>query len=433
MFSFSIVTFGCKVNYAESEVLEKDIISLGLKNVDILQQPDLVLINSCSVTNSADNECLKTIRRIIKNNSSVKIIISGCFAKFHKDLVDGENIIAVFDNNEKYQIVSFIKDLLLGKDFLSVFSCDKYKFHHAFSLTGRTRRFLKVQDGCNYWCSYCIIPQTRGLSRSDSIESIINDVRAIRDAGSKEIVLTGINIGDVGLINNKREYTFNDLLRAIEKEPSVPRIRISSLEPNFIDDEFLEIFKSSKKIVQHLHIPLQSGNDGVLHLMRRRYDTAFYRDKIMRIKSITPLCCIGVDVIVGFPGETEQAFEDTYIFLRDLPVSYLHVFPFSARVNTVAASMEGQVAEKVKHQRVKKLRVLSDEKKRVFYQENIGTVVEVLFEEEKKGEKMYGYSGNYIRVEAPYDATLVKKIVCVKVEEITHACLAHGFNMGVIA
>ena len=433
MFSFSIVTFGCKVNYAESEVLKKDIMSLGLKDVALSQRPDLVLINSCSVTNSADNECLKTIRRIIKNNPTVKIIISGCFAKFHKDLVDSEHIIAVFDNHEKQQVLHFLKDLLSGKELLHSTSCDKYQFYHAYSFMCRARAFLKIQDGCNYWCSYCIIPQTRGCSRSDSIESIINDVREIRDAGSKEIVLTGINIGDVGLINNKREYTFNDLLKAIDKESSVPRIRISSLEPNFINDEFLEIFKSSKNIVKHLHIPLQSGNDGILRLMRRRYDTAFYRDKIMRIKSISPLCCIGVDVIVGFPGETEQAFDDTYRFLQELPVAYLHVFPFSVRVNTVAASMEGQVPERLKYQRVKKLRMLSDEKKGVFYKENIGTVVEVLFEEEKKCEKMYGYSGNYLRIEAPYDATLVKNIVSVKVEEITNECLAHVANISILA
>lgn len=418
MSTFDIITFGCKVNFAESSDISNKLLSQGFEKINISKNPEFVIINSCSVTNNADLECLKTIRNLIKKNNEVKIIITGCLAKFDNPLFDKKNIIGVFDNNKKNKIVDFLVNFS-NKEILN--SCsqeiDKFNFQHAYSLNDRTRSFLKIQDGCNYWCSYCIIPQCRGCGRSDSIDSIISDAIKIRDSGVKEIVLTGINVGDCGLINNKREYTFYDLLCELDKITNIPRIRISSIEPNLLTEEIIELVKISNNFVEHFHIPLQSGDDEILKIMRRRYNTTFYKNKILQIKSLMPYACIGIDVIVGFPGETEEKFMNTYTFLNDLPFSYLHVFPFSERNNTLAVELKNKIPQKEKNRRVQILRELSNKKKQEFYKANVGRIVDVLFEgNEKKGE-MYGYSDNYLRISATYNEKLINKIIKVKVKE----------------
>ena len=420
MSTFDIITFGCKVNFAESSDISNKLLSQGFEKINISKNPEFVIINSCSVTNNADLECLKTIRNLIKKNNEVKIIITGCLAKFDNPLFDKKNIIGVFDNNKKNKIVDFLINFS-NKEILNSCHCsqeiDKFKFQHAYSLNDRTRSFLKIQDGCNYWCSYCIIPQCRGCSRSDSIDSIISDAIKIRDSGVKEIVLTGINVGDCGLINNKREYTFYDLLCELDKITNIPRIRISSIEPNLLTEEIIELVKTSNNFVEHFHIPLQSGDDEILKIMRRRYNTTFYKNKILQIKSLMPYACIGIDVIVGFPGETEEKFMNTYTFLNDLPFSYLHVFPFSERNNTLAVELKNKITQKEKNRRVQILRELSNKKKQEFYKANVGRIVEVLFEGNEKNGKMYGYSDNYLRISAAYNEKLINKIIKVKVKE----------------
>lgn len=410
MNTFSIITFGCKVNYAESSKISNELIKNNFLLVNIKDKPDFVIINSCSVTNSADIECIKTIKSIIKENVNVKIIITGCATR-DNDIKNIKNIIAIFNNNEKNKIVDYILNKNKEED-------NSNDFYHAYSLNARTRSFLKIQDGCNYWCSYCVIPQTRGISRSDSIESIISDVIKIRDNGYKEIVLTGINIGDYGLINNKRKYTFYELLLAIDKIEHVPRVRISSIEPNLLTSDIINLVKTSKTFVEHFHIPLQSGNDEILKAMRRRYDTNLYKNKILEVKNLMPYCCIGVDVIVGFPGETEEKFFDTYNFLKNLPISYLHVFPFSERENTLAIKLKDKIPANIKKQRVNILRQLSNEKKYIFYKENIGNTVEVLFESKNKNGKIYGYSGNYIRISIDYNKNIENKLINTKIKNI---------------
>lgn len=421
MSTFDIVTFGCKVNFAESSTISNKLLSHGFIKADIQQNPEFIIINSCSVTNNADLECLKTIRNLIRKNNNVKIIITGCLAKTKNPLFDTKNIIGIFDNQKKNEIVDFLVNFS-NKGGDNIYSCckeiDKFNFQHAYSLNDRTRSFLKIQDGCNYWCSYCIIPQCRGCSRSDSLDSITSDVIKIRDSGVKEIVLTGINVGDCGLINNKREYTFYELLCNLDKIKNVPRIRISSIEPNLLTQEIIELVKTSHNFVEHFHIPLQSGDDEILKAMRRRYDTAFYKNKILQIKALMPYSCIGIDVIVGFPGETEENFMNTYTFLNDLPFSYLHVFPFSERNNTLAVELKNKISQKEKNRRVQILRDLSNKKRKAFYKANIGRIVEVLFEENEKNGKIYGYSDNYLRLSADYNKQMVNKILKVKVKNL---------------
>lgn len=420
MSTFDIITFGCKVNFAESSDISNKLLSQGFEKIEISKNPEFVIINSCSVTNNADLECLKTIRNLIKKNNEVKIIITGCLAKFYNPLFDKKNIIGVFDNNKKNKIVDCLVNFS-NKEILNSCPCsqeiDKFNFQHAYSLNDRTRSFLKIQDGCNYWCSYCIIPQCRGYSRSDSIDSIISDAIKIRNSGVKEIVLTGINVGDCGLINNKREYTFYDLLCELDKITNIPRIRISSIEPNLLTEEIIELVKTSNNFVEHFHIPLQSGDDEILKIMRRKYNTTFYKNKILQIKSLMPYACIGIDVIVGFPGETEEKFMNTYTFLNDLPFSYLHVFPFSERNNTLAVELKNKIPQKEKNRRVQILRELSNKKKQEFYKANVGRIVDVLFEENEKNGEMYGYSDNYLRISAAYNEKLINKIIKVKVKE----------------
>lgn len=416
MSRIAFITFGCKVNYAETITLKKKL-EVYNKIVNVDDHPEFVIINSCSVTNNADKENLQTIRRIYKNNNDIKFIITGCQAQLHSALLSSlPNVIGIFGSQDKEKIVDFIKNYSSGEKKVEVTDLrTNFVFHHAYALGDRTRCFLKIQDGCNYHCSYCATCLARGNSRSDTIESIVDDVKKIQQQGVKEIVLTGINIGDVGLINNKRVYNLYDLLKKILEVEDVPRLRISSIEVNLLTEEIINLAKENPRLVNHFHIPLQSGNNEILKSMRRRYTREEYARKILYLNEKLENCCIGCDVIVGYPGETEQYFKDTYDLLHDLPLTYFHVFPFSKREGTLAATYE-DVDFNIKKERVKILRDLSKQKKEAFYKKNVGNVVEVLFEHTKdKFGNMIGFSNNYIRVVHDYNEDFVNKLVKVEI------------------
>ena len=418
MSKIAFITFGCKVNYAETITLKK---KLEQENeiVSIDEKPEIIIINSCTVTNNADKENLQTIRKIYKNNNNVKFIITGCQAQLHSKLLSSlPNVIGVLGNQDKDKIVYFIKNYSAEKKVEVSDLRTNFEFHHAYALGDRTRCFLKIQDGCNYHCSYCATCLARGNSRSDTIDSIVEDVKTVQQQGVKEIVLTGINIGDVGLINNKRVYNFYDLLKSILAIEDVPRVRVSSIEVNLLTEEIISLAKENSRLVNHFHIPLQSGSDEILKSMRRRYSRDEYFKKILFLNEKLDDCCIGCDVIVGYPGETESNFNDTYELLRDLPFAYFHVFPFSKREGTLAATYE-DVAWEIKKERVRILRDLSRRKKDAFYKKNIGKVVEVLFEHTKdKHGDMIGFSNNYIRVVHDFDEKYVNQLVKMKITDV---------------
>ncbi|MDR2402095.1 MAG: tRNA (N(6)-L-threonylcarbamoyladenosine(37)-C(2))-methylthiotransferase MtaB [Cytophagales bacterium] len=420
----SFVTFGCKVNYAETIMLKKKLEGKN-ETVDINENPEIVIINSCSVTDNAARESLQTIKKISKNNPNIKLIITGCQSQLQSEIFSSlPNVIGIFGNQDKEKIFDFINNFSPDEKKIEVSNLrTDFKFHHAYALGDRTRCFLKIQDGCNYHCSYCATCFARGNSRSDTIESIVEDVKFIQKQGTKEIVLTGINIGDVGLINNKRVYNLYDLLKNILEIEDVPRLRISSIEMNLLTKEIIALAQKNSRLVNHFHIPLQSGNNEILKSMRRRYTREDYRDKILFLDKNVGNCCLGCDVIVGYPGETDEKFEDTYNLLQELPMTYFHVFPFSKREGTLAATYS-DVDWKEKRKRVNILRTLSRQKKENFYRKNIGRVVEVLFEcTADKNGNMIGFSNNYIRVVHDYDVHLGNRLVKV---EITDADLENG-------
>lgn len=415
MIRVSIITFGCKVNCAESSFIGDKLTQQGCIIVDVNNCPDYIIVNTCTVTNNADNECARKIRSLHEQHPNAGLVVTGCFAQLAHDKISTfPGVVAVFGSQHKNDIVNFITQQQKGDTPVSNLIGD-WTYHGAYSTGGHTRSFLKIQDGCNYYCSYCAIPYARGHSRSPHIDDTIENVRKIIKLNIKEIVLTGINIGDVGLVNNQREYNFYELLSRLVDIDGCPRIRISSIEPNLLTSEILSLMKSNNLITPHIHIPLQSGDDTILKSMRRRYDITFYKEKIYEIKSYLPNCCIGCDVIVGYPGEDERLFNNTYDFLSSLPVSYLHVFPYSQRNNTPASVMSNQINSTIKKQRVNILRKLSEEKRLEYHKSNIGNVVNVLFEVTNKHGDMLGYSENYIRVAHPFDDNLINKIVPVKI------------------
>lgn len=419
MYKISFLTFGCKVNYAETITLKKKI-EIDNQVVEIDEDPDIVIINSCTVTNNADKENLQIIRRISKNNPNIKLIVTGCQAQLHPNILSAfPNVVGVFGSQDKDKIVDFIKNLSIEEKKVEVSNLrTNFTFNHSYAIGDRTRCFLKIQDGCNYHCSYCATCLARGNSRSDTIESIVNDVNFVKEQGVKEIVLTGINIGDVGLINNKRVYYFADLLKELLAIEDVPRLRISSIEMNLLTDDIIELSKQNSRLVNHFHIPLQSGNNDILKSMRRRYTREDYRARILSLNQKIENCCLGCDVIVGYPGETEDNFADTYELLKELPMTYFHVFPFSRRDGTLAAEYEDMDFE-IKKKRVSILRDLSKKKKDEFYRKNIGNTVEVLFEHTKdKHGNMIGFSNNYIRVVHEFDENLVNKLIKVKITDV---------------
>ncbi|WP_114749067.1 tRNA (N(6)-L-threonylcarbamoyladenosine(37)-C(2))-methylthiotransferase MtaB [Pleomorphovibrio marinus] len=406
-------TLGCKLNFSETSTISRMFQQKGYSKVDFSEQPDIFIINTCSVTDNADKKCKKIVKEAKKISPNSFVAIIGCYAQLKpKEISTIKGVDAVLGAAEKFQLVDLLDGFAKEQEtkILASEIKEANTFHSAFSMGDRTRTFLKVQDGCNYGCSFCTIPLARGKSRSDSILNIINAAKEIASSGVKEVVITGVNIGDFGIQEGKRKERFADLVKDLDEVEGIDRFRISSIEPNLLSNEIISFVAGSKRFVPHFHIPLQSGSDKLLAAMDRRYKKDLYKNRVETIKSLMPFCCIGVDVIVGFPGETDELFMETYKFLNELPVSYLHVFTYSERANTRAIEMDGVVPMKKRNERSKMLRILSEKKKRKFYEENIGRDVEVLFEEDISEGKMHGFTENYIRVSAKYDPMLINEV-----------------------
>ena len=418
-------TLGCKLNFAETSTIARQLIGAGYEKVDFDSPAQVYVINTCSVTDNADKECKFHVKRAVKANPEGLVVVLGCYAQLKPEEISAiEGVDLVLGAKEKFNLLNFLDDLRKAEASAQVHSCeieDADFFIGSYSIGDRTRAFLKVQDGCDYKCTYCTIPMARGISRSDTIENIVKNAKEIAGQNIKEIVLTGVNIGDYGkgeFGNKKHEHTFLDLVKELNKVEGIERIRISSIEPNLLKDETIELVAESQNFVPHFHIPLQSGSDEILKKMKRRYLTTLYTNRVKKIREMLPDACIGVDVIVGFPGETEEKFLETYKFLSELPISYLHVFTYSERDNTEAVKMEGVVPISERKKRNKMLRILSEKKKMAFYQSQIGKTLPVLWEHEEKNGMMFGFTDNYVRVQKPYDPASINRVEKVKLEKI---------------
>jgi threonylcarbamoyladenosine tRNA methylthiotransferase MtaB len=405
----SFHTLGCKLNFSETATIARQFKGEGFQVVDFDQPADVCVINTCSVTEEADKKCRKAIKQAHKLNPNAYVIVVGCYAQLKPEAIAAiPGVNAVLGAAEKFRIFELLEDF--NPEFQStVHRCEinaTQDFVASFSVEDRTRAFLKVQDGCDYKCSFCTIPLARGQSRSDSPKNIIQNAQSLVDANVQEIVLTGVNIGDYGF----EDTDFFGLIQQLDSSVPIPRIRISSIEPNLLSDAIIDFVAQSERFMPHFHVPLQSGSDTILALMRRRYKRQLYADRVFRIKETMPQACIGCDVIVGFPGETDQEFEETYTFLAELPVSYLHVFSFSERANTLAPTYQNPVAPEVKKERSERLRSLSLRKKLDFYRTFIGQTVEVLFESEEESGYWGGWSANYLRVQCESETPLANQI-----------------------
>ena len=417
-------TLGCKLNFSETSTIARNFQEEGFDRVDFTEKADIYVVNTCSVTENADKRFKTIVKQAQKVNQEAFVVAVGCYAQLKPEelaAVDGVDL--VLGATEKFKITDYLNDLSKN-DKGEVHSCEINEadfYVGSYAIGDRTRAFLKVQDGCDYKCTYCTIPLARGISRSDRLENVLNNAAEIASKDIKEIVLTGVNIGDYGkgeFGNKKHEHTFFELVQALDQVDGIHRLRISSIEPNLLKNETIDFVAESDAFVPHFHIPLQSGSDKVLKLMRRRYLTNLYQERIHKIKSVMPHACIGVDVIVGFPGETDEDFLETYHFLNDLDISYLHVFTYSERDKTVAAEMTGVVPKKVRSKRSKMLRGLSAKKRRAFYESQLGTERTVLFESENKAGYIHGFTENYIKVKAPWNPALVNKLHQVILESI---------------
>ncbi|MDY3547651.1 tRNA (N(6)-L-threonylcarbamoyladenosine(37)-C(2))-methylthiotransferase MtaB [Riemerella anatipestifer] len=418
-------TLGCKLNFAETSTIARQLSDAGYHKVSFDDRADVYVINTCSVTENADRECKIHVKRAMKANSEGLVVIVGCYAQLKPEEISKiEGVDLVLGAKEKFNILSYLEDLEKTHNEGIVHSCEIEEadfFIGSYSIGDRTRAFLKVQDGCDYKCTYCTIPLARGISRSDTIENVIKNAQEIAAKDIKEVVLTGVNIGDYGkgeFGNKKHEHTFLDLITELDKVEGIERIRISSIEPNLLKNESIELVAQSKRFVPHFHIPLQSGSDELLKRMKRRYLTRLYKDRIDTIKSVMPNAAIGVDVIVGFPGETEERFLETYHFLNELPISYLHIFTYSERENTEAVAMDGVVPISERKKRNKMLRILSEKKKMAFYQSQLGKTLPILWEHENKDGMMFGFTENYVRVKKPFDQSSVNQIETLKLNRI---------------
>lgn len=415
-------TLGCKLNYSETSAIGRLFNNAGYQTVDFTDTPDVFVINTCSVTDHADKKCRKVVKEALKISPNAYVTIVGCYAQLKpREIAEIPGVDMVLGAAEKFQIIEHITSLT-KKPKAEIYNqpvSEANEFIPAFSAGDRTRTFLKVQDGCDYSCSFCTIPLARGSSRSDTIEHAVEQARGIGASGIKEIVLTGVNLGDFGIRNGRREDRFFDLVKALDEVEEIERIRISSIEPNLLSDEIIEFVAQSKRFVPHFHIPLQSGSNKILGLMRRRYKRELYADRVARIKELMPDCCIGVDVIVGFPGETREDFIDTYSFLNELSISYLHVFTYSERENTLAAEMKGAVPGSTRADRSKMLHILSDKKRRAFYESQLGRNLEVLFEGDVKDGFMHGFTPNYVKVRTRFDPVLVNELKTVQLTKIS--------------
>ena len=420
-------TLGCKLNFSETSTIARQFKDAGWQKVAFPGPADVYVINTCSVTENADKECKSIVNKAMKANSDGKVIIIGCYAQLKpQEISEINGVDLVLGAQEKFNVLEYLSSINKNEKG-SYISCEIDQidlFISSFSSDDRTRVFLKVQDGCDYSCTFCTIPLARGKSRSDTVKNVIHQAAEIVKSGAKEIVLTGINLGDFGLdVNGDRAEKFVDLVNALDKLEGLERIRISSIEPNLLSHEIIEVISKSKKFVPHFHIPLQSGSDDVLKLMSRRYLSNLYSEKVEKIKSLMPHCSIGVDVIVGFPGETDENFNETVDFLKDLDITYLHVFTYSERENTPAKDYSGKVPMEIRKLRNKTLRNLSIKKQRAFYEKNIGEIRPVLFEAEVQNDFIYGYTDNYVRVKTNYSESLVNKIVHCKIENLTPDCI----------
>jgi len=417
-------TLGCKLNFSETSTIARNFQDEGFDKVDFSEEADIYVINTCSVTENADKRFKTIVKQAQKVNPDAFVAAVGCYAQLKPEelaAVDGVDL--VLGATEKFKITDYINDLTKN-DFGEVHSCEIEEadfYVGSYSIGDRTRAFLKVQDGCDYKCTYCTIPLARGISRSDTLENVLKNAKEISEQDIKEIVLTGVNIGDYGkgeFGNKKHEHTFLELVQALDKVEGIERLRISSIEPNLLKNETIDFVSKSKTFVPHFHIPLQSGSNTLLRLMRRRYMRELYIDRVTQIKEVMPDACIGVDVIVGFPGETDELFLETYNFLAELNISYLHVFTYSERQNTVAAEMEGVVPQNARKKRSKMLRGLSVKKRRAFYESQIGKTKTVLFEGENKEGYIHGFTENYVKVKAPWNPELVNTLHKVSLTKI---------------
>ena len=410
-------TLGCKLNFSETSTISRQLLDLGFIKSEFNDGADLFVINTCSVTENANKECRRIIRKAKKTSPNSTVIITGCYAQLKPESISSiEGVDMVVGANEKFNIPKLLKNFSYKSTEIHGCSINNLDYFSSFSLQDRTRSFLKIQDGCDYPCTYCTIPLARGKSRSDNISNIVKNAKEIADNGIKEIVLTGVNIGDFKE-NNKR---FIDLIRELDKVDGIERYRISSIEPNLITDEIIDFVKNSKKFMPHFHIPLQSGSDNILQLMKRRYNTKLYHDKIKKIKDEIPNVCIGADVIVGFPKEDDNEFNKTLNFIKNLDISYLHVFSYSERENTKAILMDNKVEKNKISDRSKMLRILSSKLQRKFYLKYEHTEQDVLFEKDNKDGYMNGFTKNYIKVKVPYNEDLIKQrsnVLLSKVDE----------------
>lgn len=422
----AIHTLGCKLNFSESSTIVRQLEDNGFERVDFSDEADIYIINTCSVTDNADKKCRTTVKSVLKQNPAAYVVVIGCYAQLKpKEISEIPGVDMVLGAAEKFNMIEHLHSLKKEEDAI-VFNKnikETLDFVPAFSYGDRTRSFLKVQDGCDYFCSFCTIPLARGKSRNATVAETVAKAREVAATDVKEVVLTGVNIGDFGADQDYAE-TFYDLIVELDKIEGIERYRISSIEPNLLSNEIIDFVAASDKFVPHFHIPLQSGDDAILTKMRRKYLSDLYRDRIARIKKQMPHCCIGVDVIVGFPGETEEHFLNTYNFINELDVSYLHVFPYSERNNTTAKKLPNKIMKKEKTERAQRLRILSHKKKRYFYETQLDKEMEVLWEEERQGENMQGFSQNYVRFEAPYDARRVNTIEKLVFSEINENGLA---------
>jgi threonylcarbamoyladenosine tRNA methylthiotransferase MtaB len=419
-------TLGCKLNFAETSTIARLFEKEGFEKVEFPKAADVYVINTCSVTENADKECKTVVKTALKNSPEAFVAIIGCYAQLKpEEIAKIEGVDVVLGASEKFKLLNYIQ-FSEKKQETEIHSCeidDVQQFISSYSAGDRTRSFLKVQDGCDYTCSYCTIPLARGLSRSDTISNVVENAKKIALTGIKEIVLTGVNIGDFGFNHlqnelGKKQEKFLDLIKELDNVEGIERFRISSIEPNLLKDEIIEFVSQSKRFVPHFHVPLQSGSNKILNLMRRRYLRELYVDRVTKIKQLMPHACIGVDVIVGFPGETEEDFIETYNFINQLNISYLHVFTYSERENTDAALMQGKVPVSERKKRNKMLRILSAKKTRAFYEEHLTKNYPVLMEHENKNDFMFGFTPNYIKIKLPYQKEYFNRILDLKLNSI---------------
>ena len=416
-------TLGCKLNFSETSAIARQMQERGFTTVDFEEASDVYVINTCSVTDQADTKCRNIVRKAMKQNPNAYVVVVGCYAQLKpKEIASIKGVDLVLGAAEKFKLPEIITDLTknpCGQVLASEISNANF-FVDAYSVGDRTRSFLKIQDGCDYKCSFCTIPLARGKSRSDTPENVLKNAKDLAAKGVKEIVLTGVNTGDYGK-GIDGNYTFFDIVKRLDEVEGIERFRISSIEPNLLTDEIIEFVAQSKRFMPHFHIPLQSGSDKMLKLMQRRYKSDLYKSRVEKIKNVMPHACIGVDVIVGFPQETDDDFLDTYNFVNELDISYLHVFTYSERANTKAIEMEGVIPVPVRNQRNAMLRTLSEKKKRYFYQQFLGTTRLALMEQEQHGNVMHGFTDNYTKVSMPFDALHVNQLVNVHLQDFDDA------------